>query len=85
MPARFRDGRLCTPVRTEAVTARVERRLEHRRQHLVHGLLNPAIHHIGDAETALTATRLRDPDPAYIAWPVLPREQLTTQRRQQPM
>jgi hypothetical protein len=76
------DGRHRTAPRPEPVTAGVEGRLEHRLQHLEHGLLHDPVDHVGDAEAPLPASGLRDEHPTDITGPVAPLQQRTTQPRE---
>ena len=57
----------------------VEGRLEHRLQNLEHGLLHDPVDHVGDAETPLPASGLRNEDPANVAGPVASLQQHTAQ------
>ena len=81
---RLGDGRVRTALGTEPVAAGVEGRLEHRLQNLEHGLLHDAVHDVGDAETPLPASGLRDEDPTDVAGSIASLQQRTVQMGNQP-
>ncbi len=76
------DGRVRTALRPEPVAAGVEGRLEHRLQNLEHGLLHDPVDHIGDAQTPLPASGLRNEHPTDVAGPVASLQQRTAQTRE---
>ncbi len=61
----------------------MERRLVHRFEHLMDGLLDPTIDHVGDPQATLPlAACLRDPHPLDLARLIRPRQQTPAQFRQ---
>src|ERR1700682_4186332 len=63
---RLVDGGLRTSARTEAVTARMKRRLEDGLQHLENRLLHPAIDDVRDTQPPLPTPRFGYPNPANV-------------------
>jgi hypothetical protein len=67
---------------TKSVTTWVERWLEDRLQHLVHGLLTPSIHDVWYAEASLAPARLGYPNPPHVAGTITTRQKLLSQSGQ---
>lgn len=79
---RLGDRRVRPTCRPESVAARMQGRREDRLQNLEHGLLNPPIDHVRDAQTAFPSAWPGNPNPADVARPVRPVQQRTLQTRQ---
>src|SRR6202034_1594790 len=75
----FGDRGVSATVRAESVTAVVKGRFEDRLQDLEDRLLNRPVDHVWNAEPALSAPWLRQPDAAYFARPITFRQQVTAQ------
>src|SRR4051794_10456995 len=79
VPVGAADRHLGVEPRTEAVLVRQQVRLEDRLEHDDHRRLHPPIADRGDAERALAAVALGDPDTQQGPWPVSPGTQLLPQ------
>ncbi len=79
---RFGDRRVRPTLGPESMAARMKGRFEDRLQYLEHGLLNPPINHVRDAQTALSPAWLGDPNPADVTRLGRPVQQRTLQPRQ---
>ena len=76
MPLGLGDRRVATTTRSKPVARRVKRRLAQWFEHLPHGLTYHPVDHVGNAEPALPAPRLRDLCPADPARHIRPRQQV---------
>ena len=75
---RFGDRRVCPTLRPESVAARMKGRFEDRLQNLEHGLLNPPVNHVRDAQSAFPSAWLGNPNPADVTRLVRPIQQRTS-------
>jgi site-specific DNA recombinase len=80
---RLGDGRVTAPPRSEAMARWVEGRLPVRAEHTVHGLLDPPVDHIGNAQAAFAASCLRNPHPANHPRAIGSVKQGTTKHRKE--